>query len=52
MKEIAATEYEYSEFGDIIIVRDWYLDGEYTEKKVFIPANEVEEYKANNKEKK
>jgi hypothetical protein len=37
MKEIATTEYEYNEFGDIIIIRYWYLDGTYTEKKVFIP---------------
>jgi len=43
-KEITATEYEYNEHGDIILQRDWYINGTYTEKKVFVPASKVKEH--------
>ena len=39
MKEIVATEEEIDDLGNIILIRYWYLDGTYSEKKVFIPPN-------------
>ncbi len=45
MKEIAATEHKLNEFGDIIPIRYWYLDGTYSEKKVFVPAYKVKDKK-------
>ena len=42
MKDIIATDEEVDEHGNIILIRYWYKDGTYTEKKVYVTPKDKE----------